>query len=178
MLAVPPVIWQEMNTPFGRLLLAGDGYHLTRICFQTDTPPMKAGGGWLGDGTAFLSVRIQLAEYFAGTRRDFELPLAMEGTVFQRAVWRELTFIPYGTTICYSELARRVGNARASRAVGLANGANPLPIVVPCHRVIGANGSLTGFGGGLEMKRRLLELEGAACVQHLSSTRGAKSEPS
>ena len=107
------------------------------------------------------AVRQQLAEYFAGTRREFTLPLNPEGTEFQRRVWDELTRIPYGTTISYSELARRLGDPAAVRAVGRANGANPLWIIIPCHRVIGADGSLTGYAGGLEVKRSLLELEGA-----------------
>jgi methylated-DNA-[protein]-cysteine S-methyltransferase len=106
-------------------------------------------------------VVTQLEEYFSGQRRDFDLELAPQGTEFQLRVWNELTRIPYGTTISYGELARRLGNPDASRAVGTANGANPIPIVVPCHRVIGADGSLTGFGGGLKAKAALLELEGA-----------------
>ncbi len=101
----------------------------------------------------------QLREYFAGKRADFDLPLAPEGTEFQRSVWRNLQDIPYGETISYGELAKRVGNPKASRAVGAANGQNPIPIVIPCHRVIGANGKLTGFGGGLPTKEALLALE-------------------
>ena len=101
-----------------------------------------------------------MAEFFAGKRREFDLPLAAVGTEFQRQVWDGLREIPFGETISYGELALRIGRPRALRAVGAANGANPLPIVVPCHRVIGANGKLTGFGGGLDIKRRLLTLEG------------------
>ncbi len=101
----------------------------------------------------------QLRAYFAGERKQFDLPLEMEGTEFQLSVWRELQRIPYGETISYLELARRIGNPKAVRAVGLANGQNPIPIIVPCHRVIGSDGSLTGFGGGMENKRKLLELE-------------------
>jgi methylated-DNA-[protein]-cysteine S-methyltransferase len=101
----------------------------------------------------------QLREYFAGRRAEFDLPLAPEGTEFQRTVWRNLQDIPYGETISYGELAKRVGNPKASRAVGAANGQNPIPIVIPCHRVIGANGKLTGFGGGLPTKEALLALE-------------------
>jgi methylated-DNA-[protein]-cysteine S-methyltransferase len=103
--------------------------------------------------------RRQLEAYFAGELREFDLPLAPEGSEFQLRVWEQLRAIPYGETISYGELARRVGDPAAARAVGLANGRNPLPVIVPCHRVIGADGSLTGFGGGLERKRRLLELE-------------------
>ncbi|HEV8435862.1 MAG TPA: methylated-DNA--[protein]-cysteine S-methyltransferase [Thermoanaerobaculia bacterium] len=101
----------------------------------------------------------QLNEYFAGTRREFDLPLAPRGTAFQLACWNELQRIAYGTTISYSELARRIAKPNAVRAVGAANGANPIPIIIPCHRVIGANGTLTGYGGGLHIKRALLALE-------------------
>lgn len=107
-------------------------------------------------------VRRQLEEYFAGERQTFDLTLAPEGTAFERSVWNELSRIPYGQTRSYAEIARTLGKPGAARAVGRANGANPIPIVVPCHRVIGANGSLTGFGGGLEVKSLLLEIEGAA----------------
>ncbi len=160
--------WHETDTPIGRLLLAGDGDHLKLVHFQAGPRPLRPEREWVADAARFHSAKAQLAEYFAGMRRTFDLPLAAEGTEFQRAVWRVLAAIPYGTTISYAELARRMGNARASRAVGLANGANPLPIVVPCHRVIGTDGSLTGFGGGLEMKRKLLALERADCVRHLT----------
>jgi methylated-DNA-[protein]-cysteine S-methyltransferase len=153
--------WHEVRTPIGGLLLAGDGVHLKLVHFQSGNRPFQPQPGWVAEPGAFGAVVKQLDEYFAGERRAFELPLAPSGTAFQQQVWRELTQIPYGETISYAELACRVGNPRASRAVGLANGANPLPIIVPCHRVIGANGSLTGFGGGLDMKRHLLELEGA-----------------
>ncbi len=156
--------WHEIDSPIGRLLLAGDGDHLKLVHFQWGPRPLQPERVWVADPTRFESVTAQLAEYFAGTRQTFDLPLAAEGTEFQLSVWRSLTGIPYGTTISYAELARSVGNVRASRAVGLANGANPLPIVVPCHRVIGTDGSLTGFGGGLETKRKLLALEGAECV--------------
>lgn len=155
------VYWHEFDSPVGRLLLAGDGERLIQVCFQCGPRPQRPADGWMDDGAPFRAAIRQLGEYFAGERRRFELPLAPRGTDFQRRVWRALTEIPYGGTISYGELARRIGNPSASRAVGLANGANPLPIVVPCHRVIGADGSLTGFGGGLPIKRRLLALEGA-----------------
>lgn len=123
------------------------------------------------DGTAarriLAATRRQLEEYFAGRRTSFDLPLAPQGTSFQLRVWEELRRIPYGQTISYGELARRVGLPRAARAVGAANGANPLPIVVPCHRVIGANGTLTGFGGGIEAKAELLAIEsGQRTLRH------------
>ena len=154
--------WHEIDSPIGRLLLAGDEAYLKLVHFQSGPRPQRPADGWIADATPFEMATAQLNEYFAGHRRDFDLRLAPEGTEFQRAVWQSLTRIPYGETISYAELARRVGNPRASRAVGLANGANPLPVLVPCHRVIGADGSLTGFGGGLDIKRKLLALEGAA----------------
>ncbi|MEL7087922.1 MAG: methylated-DNA--[protein]-cysteine S-methyltransferase, partial [Planctomycetota bacterium] len=104
----------------------------------------------------------QLAEYFDGVRQDFELPLSPQGTAFQLRVWQQLRRIPFGTTLSYGQIARRLDQPTASRAVGLANGNNPLSIVVPCHRVIGADGSLTGFGGGLKIKKHLLDLEAPA----------------
>ncbi|HXO21023.1 MAG TPA: methylated-DNA--[protein]-cysteine S-methyltransferase, partial [Thermoanaerobaculia bacterium] len=117
------------------------------------------------DPARCAGVARQLREYFAGERRDFDLPLAPPGSGFQQKVWQELSRIPYGTTISYAELARRTGNPKASRAVGRANATNPIPVVIPCHRVIGADGSLTGFGGGLPVKQALLELEGVAAGQ-------------
>ena len=114
------------------------------------------------DPSRTAEVRRQLAEYFAGGRREFDLPLALEGTPFELAVWEELKKIPFGETRSYGEIAATLGRPGSARAVGRANGANPIPIVVPCHRVIGADGSLTGFGGGLEAKSRLLEIEGLA----------------
>jgi len=152
--------WHEIDSPVGRLLLAGDGDSLIQLGFQSGPRPLRPADSWIEDGTPFRAAVAQLEEYFAGKRRRFELPLAPRGTEFQRQVWRALTEIPYGKTISYGELARRIRKPSASRAVGLANGANPLPIIVPCHRVIGADGSLTGFGGGLPIKRRLLALEG------------------
>jgi methylated-DNA-[protein]-cysteine S-methyltransferase len=109
-------------------------------------------------------VAAQLAEYFAGKRRDFALPVAPRGSEFQRRVWEELSRIPYGATISYAELAARIGRPGASRAVGRANGTNPIPVVIPCHRVIGTDGSLTGYGGGMPLKRALLALEGVLLV--------------
>ncbi len=153
--------WHEIESPVGPLLLAGDGKSLELIYFQAGPHARRAGSDWIADARPFRAVAAQLEEYFAGRRRKFDLPLEPRGTRFQRTVWQALLRIPYGETASYGELARQIGNPRASRAVGLANGANPLPIVVPCHRVIGADGSLTGFGGGLEIKRKLLALERA-----------------
>jgi methylated-DNA-[protein]-cysteine S-methyltransferase len=159
--------WYETDSPIGRLLLAGTAQALARVQFQAGPRPLRPPREWSHDVAPFAPVLGQLKEYFAGTRRAFQLPLAPQGSTFQRAVWRALLAIPYGETVSYGELARRLGLANGARAVGLANGANPLPILVPCHRVIGADGSLTGFGGGLPIKRALLSLEGAACVADL-----------
>lgn len=161
--------WCETDTPVGRLLLAGDAAALRLVHFQSGPRPVRSPPQWREDGVPFARALAQLGEYFAGARRSFRLRLAPQGTVFQLAVWQALRSIPYGQTVSYGELARRLGNARGARAVGLANGANPLPIIVPCHRVIGADGSLTGFGGGLYIKRALLSLEGAVCVEDLFS---------
>ncbi len=156
--------YDEIETPIGPLLVAADEAGLRRIFFPSRGTAQAPEQGWVRDPAPFRELARQLTEYFRGKRRAFSLTLAPEGTEFQLATWRALSEIPYGTTISYAELARRIGRPAASRAVGAANGANPLPVVVPCHRVIGADGSLTGFGGGLPIKRALLELEGAACV--------------
>ncbi len=149
------------ESPIGRLLLTSDGTALTGLYME---PSRKAQciDGWIEDVTvAPLSAAVrQLTEYFDGTRREFDLPLRLQGTVFQQRVWRQLTEIPYGQTWSYGQLARRIDKPSASRAVGLANGRNPISILVPCHRVIGADGSLTGYGGGIERKRWLLVHEG------------------
>jgi methylated-DNA-[protein]-cysteine S-methyltransferase len=157
--------WHELDSPVGRLLLAGNGDGLIQVHFQSGPRPLRPPERWICDPAPLIDAIAQLGEYFAGERRRFELSLAPRGTEFQRRVWRALREIPYGKTVAYGELARRIGNPGASRAVGLANGANPLPIIVPCHRVIGADGTLTGFGGGLPIKRKLLALEGATAEQ-------------
>jgi methylated-DNA-[protein]-cysteine S-methyltransferase len=151
-----------LESPIGRLLLSTDGVALTGLYMDVPSRNFEPGADWALDPSAgpLPAAARQLNEYFAGSRRDFDLPLRMQGTEFQQRVWRRLTEIRYGETWSYGELAKRVGNANASRAVGLANGSNPISIVVPCHRVIGANGSLTGYGGGLERKRWLLAHEG------------------
>jgi len=148
-----------MQTPVGKLLLAGDDQGLRQVDFQDGPHPAKPQADWQEDEKPFCEVIAQLEEYFAGRRHGFDLPLAPEGTEFQLKVWRTLRGIPYGETWSYGQLARRIGKPEASRAVGAANGQNPLPIILPCHRVIGADGSLTGFGGGLKIKQKLLELE-------------------
>jgi len=155
------VDYRYLDTPIGRLLLAREGRDLRLINFQRSRLP-RADPRWHEKEDAFDDVVSQLTEYFAGQRQRFELPLAPEGTPFQQRVWRELQEVPYGVTISYGQLAARIGRPTASRAVGLANGSNPLAIVIPCHRVIGANGTLTGYGGGLPIKERLLALERGA----------------
>jgi methylated-DNA-[protein]-cysteine S-methyltransferase len=153
----------HLQSPIGRLMLLSDGASLIGLYMQTERYPPRRDFGWIEDPgcVPFADAGGQLAEYFAGRRRAFDLPLAAQGTEFQRRVWSELTKIDFGQTLSYGELARRIGNPGASRAVGLANGRNPISIIVPCHRVIGADGTLTGYGGGLERKQWLLRHEGA-----------------
>jgi methylated-DNA-[protein]-cysteine S-methyltransferase len=149
----------EMDSPVGRLLLAGNDGFLSVLWFQSGTRPMTPDPAWREDASALGTAIEELQEYFAGRLQRFSLQLRPSGTEFQKRVWKELQAIPYGETISYGQLAERIGNPKASRAVGLANGANPISIVVPCHRVIGANGKLTGYGGGLNIKEKLLALE-------------------
>lgn len=152
-----------LDTPVGTLLLAGCRDHgLRHISFQRGKGAKAPESHWLQSETPFRDVIRQLKEYFRGKRTtfDFDLKLAPMGTPFQRSVWKALLQIPYGQTRSYGDIARRIGRAKAVRAVGLANGANPLPIVVPCHRVIGSSGRLVGYGGGLPVKQSLLEIEG------------------
>jgi methylated-DNA-[protein]-cysteine S-methyltransferase len=157
-------LFTRLTSPLGELVLTASDTALTGVFFPTPEPQP----GWLetdGSGLAgslLARTRQQLSEYFARTRTTFDLPLDPSGTAFQRRVWDALRAIPYGTTTSYGELARRLGDASATRAVGAANGKNPIPIIVPCHRVVGSRGELTGFGGGLDRKRWLLEHEGVA----------------
>lgn len=147
----------------GVLTLLAQGDAIVGLRFATHRhEPWSIDAAWVRDDEDALlaDARSQLVDYLAGTRRTFDLPLAPAGTAFQQRVWAALREIPFGETISYGTLAKRVGNADASRAVGLANGRNPIAIVIPCHRVIGANGSVTGFGGGVEVKRALLRHEG------------------
>lgn len=148
-----------IESPVGPLLLAADESGLRRLEFVNGRKPAQADPRWHEDAQYLREAIRQLRAYFAGELETFDLPLAPEGTPFQQTVWKHLCDIPYGETISYGELARRVGNPNASRAVGLANGSNPIAIVVPCHRVIGSNGKLTGYGGGLPIKEKLLALE-------------------
>jgi methylated-DNA-[protein]-cysteine S-methyltransferase len=148
-----------IESPVGRLLLAGTQGELAVIEFENGRRPRRPDASWRKDARAFSQATTELHEYFTGARRQFTLRLSPSGTPFQLRVWQALLDIPYGETRSYGELARRIGQPSASRAVGLANGSNPLSIVIPCHRVIGSNGSLTGYGGGLRIKQQLLELE-------------------
>jgi methylated-DNA-[protein]-cysteine S-methyltransferase len=144
-----------MRCPFGVLRLHGEGDELVAIDLPDHPGPVAVEGR----SEVLVRTQAQLAEYFAGERREFDLPLAPQGSGFQVQVWRALLRIPYGETCSYGDIARVVGRPSASRAVGAANGRNPIPIIVPCHRVIGSNGSLTGYGGGLPVKRWLLDHE-------------------
>lgn len=156
------VRYQHIDSPVGRLLLASGEDGLRLIEFEEPWHPAAMDDAWQeGDDEVLAATRRQLAEYFAGRRREFDLPLAPHGTAFQMQCWRALALIPYGQTWSYGQMARHLGQPTATRAVGAANGRNPLPIVLPCHRVIGSDGSLTGFGGGLPVKKHLLMLEGA-----------------
>lgn len=147
--------YRVIETFLGPVWLAGSSEGLQHIEFGTPSP----GADWVEEGLD--DAVTQLTEWFAGTRQRFDLELAPRGTAFQREVWDALTRIPYGTTTSYGAIAAQVGRPTASRAVGAANGCNPLPVVVPCHRVVGASGALTGFRGGIELKRALLRHEGA-----------------
>jgi methylated-DNA-[protein]-cysteine S-methyltransferase len=151
------MLYTTMNSPVGELLLVGDetaprGLHFANHRYAPDREHRSA-------REPFAAAREQLEQYFAGERREFELPLALDGPAFHRRVWEALLTIPYGETRSYGEIATQVGDPGSARAVGFANGRNPVAIVVPCHRVIGADGSLTGYGGGLPRKRQLLDLE-------------------
>lgn len=149
------------ESAIGRLMLTSDGTALTGLYMNEPKhgPVLDCASRFDDEAAPFLETKQQLAEYFAGERTTFDLPLAMQGTDFQKLVWKALLDIPFGVTMSYGELARKIGKPNASRAVGLANGRNPISIIVPCHRVIGSNGSLTGYGGGLPRKEALLSLE-------------------
>lgn len=149
----------HLPSPIGSLLLVAHSAGLCQITFPQNGGPAAPQPGWREEASAFVEPIRQLHAYFAGDLETFDLPLSPRGTPFQQRVWQELCKIPYGETISYGQLARRIGNPNASRAVGLANACNPIPIVIPCHRVIGSNGKLTGYGGGLPIKEKLLALE-------------------
>jgi methylated-DNA-[protein]-cysteine S-methyltransferase len=147
----------QFSTTVGALTLEGDDFRLTRLGFGASSVPQ-------GDAASLSAAAIQLEQYFAGERTEFDLELALQGTAFERRVWDEVRAIPYGQTATYAEIAARIGRPGASRAVGRANAWNPIAIVVPCHRVVGSDGSLTGYAGGIEMKRALLDLEARAAA--------------
>jgi methylated-DNA-[protein]-cysteine S-methyltransferase len=153
------MLYTLQDSPIGELLLLGDGEALHGLSMQGGRRPIKPRPAWERRDEAFADAREQLDEYFAGTRTSFDLPLVLNGDAFQTLVWEELQRVPYGETVSYGQIARAIGRPDAARAVGLANGRNPIAVIVPCHRVIGADGSLTGYGGGLERKRLLLDLE-------------------
>ena len=148
-----------LDTPIGQLLLAGEDGALSMISFPQGSMRRDPEPEWTYDEEPLADARRQLQEYFAGERRRFDLPVRLDGTQFQVSVLEALQKIPYGETVSYSDIAKRIGRPKAVRAVGAANGRNPLPIVVPCHRVIGSGGDLTGFGGGIDTKKALLRLE-------------------
>ena len=150
-------LYSTVSSPIGELMLCGDEHALTALHLPGRWP--KPGAGWRRDDARFANVARQLDEYFAGARTTFDVALNPRGGPFERAVWAELLRIPYGETARYGELARRLGRPLTARAVGAANGRNPIAVIVPCHRVIGSDGTLTGYAGGLECKRALLDLE-------------------
>jgi len=153
------LLYTTIDSPIGKLLLLGDGRALHALHMLDAPRPRQIDPSWERSDEPFDEVKRQLREYFAADRTEFDLPLELRGNDFQLEVWHALTEIPYGTTTSYGEIARRIGRPDAPRAVGLANGQNPIAVIVPCHRVIGASGKLVGYGGGLERKRLLLELE-------------------
>jgi methylated-DNA-[protein]-cysteine S-methyltransferase len=153
------MLYTTIESPIGELLLVGDGYSLHRLSMQDGRHPTAINPGWERRGEPFGDVGDQLSEYFDGARRAFDVPLELTGNQFELRVWQALCEIPYGETFSYGQLAATVGQPTAARAVGLANARNPIALIVPCHRVIGADGTLTGYGGGLERKRFLLDLE-------------------
>jgi methylated-DNA-[protein]-cysteine S-methyltransferase len=159
----PGLRYTFIETPIGAILVAGDDHAIVETYFAGAQPEPE----WIHDDEAFPEAAAQLRDYFAGKLQAFDLPLAPRGTEFQQSVWNALLDIPYGQTTTYSAIAGKIGRPAAVRAVGAANGANPIPIIIPCHRVIGANGSLTGFGGGLDVKRQLLALEARVAGQTL-----------
>jgi methylated-DNA-[protein]-cysteine S-methyltransferase len=153
------LFYSEHNSPVGPLLLRGNGQALTGMFMQKQRYRPDLPENCIRDDSLFVAIKEQLTAYFAGALQTFDMPLAPQGTEFQKTVWKGLLDIPFGVTESYGSLAKRIGHDGAARAVGLANGHNPIGIIIPCHRVIGANGSLTGYGGGIERKQWLLEHE-------------------
>jgi methylated-DNA-[protein]-cysteine S-methyltransferase len=151
--------YKEVDSPIGPLLLAGDDEGLRFLLFKNGRDKARPQPDWEPDRNMLKDAAKQVGAYFSGRLKEFDLPLAPQGTPFQTSVWKALLKIPYGETVSYGTIAKRLGKPNAMRAVGLANGSNPIAIVIPCHRVIGSNGSLTGYGGGLPIKQALLALE-------------------
>jgi methylated-DNA-[protein]-cysteine S-methyltransferase len=171
-------VWfTTLPTPLGLLGLAGTSQGLTHIDFQNGDRPVPCGSPWPADSPLLEAAQRQLGAYFRGCRQPFTLPLAPAGTPFQQRVWQALQQIPFGTTLTYQELARRLGKPGAARAVGHANGRNPLAIVIPCHRLLGSDGRLRGYASGLTFKRRLLHHEGVQCIETLSHSFPSRQKP-
>ncbi len=155
------ITFARIETAIGHVLVAGSGGTITHLRLPDDTGLQAPDPDWRESPDDWRDAAAQIADYLAGKRDDFDLPLAPKGTDFQQRVWRALQAIPRGQTRSYGDIARKIGQPGAMRAVGLANGRNPIPLIIPCHRVIAADGSLGGFSGSLAVKRRLLEIEGA-----------------
>lgn len=168
------ILYTCIESPAGPLLLAGDSGGLRLIEFPDEKGRVRHHPEWKRSDEHFAHAAAQLREYFAGRRRAFDVPLHLSGTPFQLAVWEKLREIPYGVTVSYLDIARAIGRPKAVRAVGAANGQNPIPIFIPCHRVIGKDGSLTGYGGGLEVKAMLLRIEGVPVDRAVSPKPGFK----
>ena len=151
--------YKYYKSPVGKLLLVGDGVNIMKLGFPSGKMKLRHESNWIKDGLPFKQAICQLEAFFEGELKSFDLPLVVTGTSFRKLVWAGLMDIPYGETWSYSQLANHIGTPNACRAVGSANGVNPIPIIIPCHRVVGSDGSLTGFGGGLKTKKFLLELE-------------------
>lgn len=151
--------YSYLDSPLGAMLVTRDDTGITGLDLPKSRYQRRIGADWQRDDAAFDDIRTQLNEYFSGDRQEFDLPLHAGGNAFQKLVWQALVEIPYGETTSYGKVAGSIGHPDGARAVGLANGQNPIPIIVPCHRVIGADGSLTGYGGGLDAKRWLLDHE-------------------
>ncbi len=159
------IYYSQIESPIGPLLVTLQQDHLTNVSIDQQKRTVPIQPEWIYDEKPFRSLALQFHEYFQGQRQQFDIPIRLHGTPFQVLVWKALQSIPYGATTTYGEVAKQIGNPKAVRAVGMANGQNPIPIIVPCHRVIGSNGKLTGFGGGLHNKSLLLSLEEQNCEQ-------------
>ena len=165
-MTIPQTVYTTLESPVGLLTLSSAAGALSGVWFDTERHQNDR-SGWQRDDAALADAVQQLQQYFAGTRQQFDLPLSPQGTAFQQRVWQALQAIPYGETRSYGVQAQMLGNAKAVRAVGLANGRNPIGIVIPCHRVIGANGALTGYAGGLPRKQWLLAHEAGVARKSL-----------